>query len=44
MGFQEDSFPESRESDNKVHCSSGKVMIITEGSQQNLTLVLAKTY
>ena len=30
MDFQEDSFPGSEESDKKVHCSSGNVMIITD--------------
>ena len=36
MEFQEDPFPGSGESDKKVHCCSGKILIITDESQQNL--------
>jgi len=33
MDFQEGQFPGSGESDKKAHCSSRKVHIITDGSQ-----------
>jgi hypothetical protein len=36
MDFQEDPFPGNRESDKKVPCSTRKVLIITDGSQENL--------
>ena len=36
VDFQEDPFPGKGESEKKVKCCSGKVMIITDGSQQNL--------
>jgi len=32
MDLQEDTFPGNRESDKKLHCSSSKVLIITDGS------------
>jgi hypothetical protein len=40
--FQEYLFPGSGESDKKVHCCSGKVMIITDGSLKKLTLLLVE--
>ena len=36
MDFQEDPFHGNRESEKKAHYCSSKVMIITDGSQQNL--------
>ena len=33
MEFQEDPFPESQESYKNVYCSSCKVLIVTDGSQ-----------
>jgi hypothetical protein len=39
---QEGPFPGNRESDKKVHCCSGKVLIITDGTK--LTLCLAETW
>jgi len=42
MDFQEGPFPGSQESDKKVHCCSSKLLIITDESQQKLTLVLAE--
>ena len=36
MDFQESPFPGSQESYKKVNCSSSKVLIITDESQQNL--------
>ena len=39
MYIQGDPFPEKRESDKNLHCSSCKVLIITDGSQHNLSCV-----
>jgi len=36
MDFQEDPFHGHRDSKKRVQCSSSKVPIITDGSQQNL--------
>jgi len=36
IDFQESPFPGSEESDKKANCSSRKVHIITDESQQNL--------
>ena len=36
--FQEDPFPGSGESYMNVHCCSGKVLIITDGSHQEFRL------
>ena len=41
MDYQEDPLPGSRESEKKVHCCSGKVIIINKGSQK-ITLILAE--
>jgi hypothetical protein len=35
--FQEGPFPGSTESDKKIHCFSGKVLKITDGSQQDIS-------
>ena len=40
--FQENPFNGSRGSDKKVDCSSGKVLIITDESQQNLCCLQQK--
>jgi len=42
IDFQESPFPGSEESDKKANCSSRKVHIITDESQQNLRWLYRK--
>jgi len=42
VDLQEDTFPGIGVSDKKVHCSSGKIFIITDESQQNLRFFIGK--
>ena len=42
MDFQEDPFHGNRESEKRAHCCSSKVMIITDGSQQNFRCLYRK--
>ena len=42
VDFQEDPFTGCGELDKKVHCCSGYVTIITDGSQKKLTLFLVE--
>jgi len=41
--FQETSFPGSGKSDKKIHCCSGRMLIIIDGSQQNLRCFYRKS-